>query len=70
VIASVTTFLLLTTLGQLGEIEPYGVAEGRLYLRVPSGSLVDTSTQVRFAVRTQAGIVQTIDSTFVGPSSR
>lgn len=60
----------VTALGQLGQIEPYGVAEGRLFLRVPSGSLVGTSTPVRFAVRTQAGIVQTIDSAFVGPASR
>ena len=60
----------VTALGQLGQIEPYGVAEGRLYLRVPSGSLVNGSTQVRFAVRTKAGVVQTVDSTFVGPGPR
>jgi len=60
----------VTTLGQLGQIEPYGVAEGRLLLRVPPDSLLGTSTPVRFAVRTQAGMVQTIDSAFVGPASR
>ena len=60
----------VTALGQLGRIEPYGVAEGRLLLRVPPGSLVGGSTPVRFAVRTQAGLVQTIDSAFVGPASR
>jgi polyferredoxin len=59
----------VTALGLLGQIEPYGVAEGRLLLRVPSGSLLGSTTQVRFAVRTQAGIVQTIDSVFVGPAS-
>ena len=60
----------VTALSQLGQIGPYGVAEGRLLLRVPPGSLVGASTQVRFAVRTQAGLVQTIDSAFVGPASR
>ncbi len=60
----------VTALGPLGPIEPYGVVDGRLFLRVPSGSLAGASTPVRFAVRTQAGIVQTIDSAFVGPASR
>jgi cytochrome c oxidase accessory protein FixG len=60
----------VTPLGQLGQIEPYGAAEGRLLLRVPSGSLVGASTSVRFAVRTRDGVVQTIDSAFVGPATR
>jgi polyferredoxin len=60
----------VTALGQLGRIEPYGAAEGRLVLRVPSASLVAAGTQVRFAVRTQNGMLQTIDSAFVGPATR
>jgi cytochrome c oxidase accessory protein FixG len=58
----------ITTLGQMGTIEPYGVAEGRVMLRVPSASLAGASTRVRFAVRTREGIVQTLESAFVGPA--
>ena len=58
----------ITPLGPIGTIEPYGVAEGRVLLRAPSVSLTGPSTPVRFVVRTRNGVVQTIDSAFVGPA--
>ena len=58
----------LTTLGPMREVEPYALLEGRLLLRVPTTSLTGPSTPVRFAVRTSQGVVQTIDSAFLGPA--
>ena len=57
----------VTTLGQVGHVDAYGLAEGRLLLRVPADQLAGASTPVRFAVRTPEGIVQTVESSFVGP---
>jgi cytochrome c oxidase accessory protein FixG len=57
----------ITTLGQVGEVEAYGLSEGRLLLRVPASELAGASTPVRFAVRTPDGVVQTVESSFVGP---
>ena len=39
-------------------------------LRRRPGDLVGASTAVRFAVRADDGVVQTIDSSFVGPAER
>jgi cytochrome c oxidase accessory protein FixG len=58
----------VTTLGPLGDVGPYGVAEGRLMLRLPAGHVSGASTPVRFAVRAADGSVQTIDSAFLGPA--
>jgi cytochrome c oxidase accessory protein FixG len=60
----------VTTLGELNEVEPFGLLEGRLLLRVPPASLAGPSTPIRFAVRTRDGVVQTIDSAFLGPAHR
>ncbi len=59
----------VTTLGRLSEVGPYGLVEGRLVLRIPTSALVGPSTPVRFTVRTGEGVVQTIDSAFLGPSA-
>jgi cytochrome c oxidase accessory protein FixG len=59
---------IVTVLGHPGEVEPYGLFEGRLLLRIPTDSLAGASTPVRFAVRTGHGVVQTIDSAFLGPA--
>lgn len=58
----------VTTLGRLNEVGPYGLVEGRLVLRVPTSALGGPSTPVRFAVRTNEGVVQTIYSAFLGPA--
>jgi len=59
----------ITTLGQFGEVAPFGVAEGRLLLRVPPGRLASASTAVRFVVRGEDGTEQNIESSFVGPAT-
>jgi cytochrome c oxidase accessory protein FixG len=58
----------VTALGSLGPVEPYGLVESRLLLRVPLASLAGPSTPVRFAVRADGRVVQEIDSAFVGPA--
>lgn len=58
----------VTALGSLGQVEPYGMVESRLLLRVPRAALAGPSTPLRFAVRADGRIVQEIDSAFVGPA--
>ncbi len=57
----------VTALGPLGRIDPYGLVESRLLLRVPLAALAGASTPVRFAVRSE-GHVQEVESVFVGPT--
>jgi cytochrome c oxidase accessory protein FixG len=59
----------LTAIGALGTVEPYGLQEGRLLLRVPETALAGPSTSVRFVVRRAGQVVQTIDSAFLGPAA-
>jgi cytochrome c oxidase accessory protein FixG len=59
----------VTTVGRVSDVEPYGHSEGRLVLRAPTRALSGPSTSVRFAVRTDRGVVQTIDSAFLGPGA-
>ena len=49
---------------------PYGLAESRVMLRLRPGDLTGANTPVQFAVRADDGVVQTIDSSFVGPAER
>ncbi|HET7220555.1 MAG TPA: cytochrome c oxidase accessory protein CcoG [Vicinamibacterales bacterium] len=58
----------LTALGAVDTVEPYGLLEGRLLVRVPTKALRGPSTPVRFEVRTDRGVVQTVDSAFLGPA--
>jgi cytochrome c oxidase accessory protein FixG len=60
----------ITALGELGTVAAYGLEESRVLLRVQPGALAGASTQVRFAVRADDGVVQTIESSFVGPGQR
>jgi len=60
----------ISSLGELGGVSPYGLAESRVMLRLRQGDLKGASTAVRFAVRADDGVVQTIDSSFVGPAER
>jgi cytochrome c oxidase accessory protein FixG len=59
----------LTAIGELGAVEPYGLLEGRLLLRLPETALAGPSTSVRFVVRRAGQVVQTIDSAFLGPAA-
>ena len=58
----------VTPLGRVGDVEPFGLADGRLLLRIPRSSLAGASTPVRFSIRTGNRVVQTIESSFVGPA--
>ena len=58
----------ITTLGSIGRVEPYGVAESRLLLRLPTTMLAGPSTPVKFAIRSEGRLVQEIDSAFLGPT--
>lgn len=56
--------------GPLGSVEPFGLLERRLILRVPRERLAGMSTHVTFTVHTADGETQTIDSSFLGPAER
>jgi cytochrome c oxidase accessory protein FixG len=60
----------ISSLGELGDVSPYGLAESRVMLRLRAGDLTGANTPVQFAVRADDGVVQTIDSSFVGPAER
>ena len=60
----------ITPLGDLGAVDAYGVAEGRLLLRVRPADLRGANTPVRFAITAVDGGVQTIESSFLGPPRR
>ena len=59
----------VTPLGRLDHVAAYDLVEGRLLLRVPATALAGASTPVTFAVRTDHGTVQTIDTAFLGPAA-
>jgi polyferredoxin len=58
----------VVTLGPFGDVGPYGLVESRLMVRMHPGALAGSSTPVRFLVRADDHIVQTIDSSFLGPA--
>lgn len=60
----------ISSLGELGDVSPYGLAESRVMLRLRPGDLKGANTPIQFAVRADDGVVQTIDSSFVGPAER
>jgi cytochrome c oxidase accessory protein FixG len=55
-------------LGAIDRVAAYGLLEGRLVLQLPVEAITGPSTRVTFAVRTGGGVVQTIESTFLGPA--
>jgi cytochrome c oxidase accessory protein FixG len=59
----------VTSLGRFDTVEPYGLLEGRLLLRVPRAALRGPKTPVRFAVRTNGAVVQIVESAFLGPAA-
>ena len=60
----------ISSLGQLGDVAPYGLAESRVMLRLRPSDLKGANTPIQFAVRADDGVVQTIESSFVGPAER
>jgi len=58
-----------TALGLPGEVPPYALLEGRLLVTIPMTSLHGSSTPLRLAVRTADGVIQTIDTSFLGPAA-
>jgi cytochrome c oxidase accessory protein FixG len=56
-------------LGPIATADPYGLIESRLLLRVPTGALQGATTPVRFEIRADGKVLETIDSTFIGPAS-
>lgn len=57
----------VTALGPITDVPAHGLIESRLVLRVPAAELLGTTTPVRFEVRNGGRVVETIDSSFVGP---
>jgi hypothetical protein len=55
-------------LGAIDRVAAYGLLEGRLVLQLPVEAITGPSTPVTFAIRTDHGVVQTIESTFLGPA--
>ena len=60
----------VVTLGPLGDVAPYGLVESRLMVRVHPDALAGPSTPVRFVVRADNHVVQTVDTSFLGPARR
>jgi cytochrome c oxidase accessory protein FixG len=59
-----------TPLGELGRIDAYGAAQGRLLVRMKPMAAAGGSTPVRLRVRLDTGVVLPVDSAFVGPPGR
>ena len=55
----------LTPLGQIHEVAPRGIVNGRFLVRVPPDRLSGTSTAVRIDVRSGDTLVETIDTSFL-----
>lgn len=60
----------ITALGPIGSVDAHGVLESRFLLRLPEESLAGASTPVRIEVRSDGQLVQTLDSSFLGPAKR
>jgi cytochrome c oxidase accessory protein FixG len=57
----------ITPLGAIDHVDPYGLVESRMLLKVPERSLRGAATPVRLEVRSDGRTVRTIDSSFLGP---
>jgi cytochrome c oxidase accessory protein FixG len=58
----------ITALGEVDSIAPHGLVESRLLLRVPKAMLTGPSVPVKFEVRSNGELLETIDSSFLGPT--
>jgi hypothetical protein len=59
----------ITPLGPIGTVAPHGLVESRLLLQVPNARLRAGATPVRFEVRADGALLDTIDSSFLGPAA-
>jgi cytochrome c oxidase accessory protein FixG len=57
----------LTPLGAIDRVGAHGLIESRFFLQVPREGLRGGSTPVRFEVRADGVLLETIDSSFLGP---
>jgi polyferredoxin len=57
----------LTPLGPIAEIAPHGLVESRVLVNVPQDRLEGPATPIRFEVRSNGDLVDTIESSFLGP---
>jgi len=60
----------ITALGPIESIDPHAVLESRFLLQLPERSLGGASTPVRIEVRSQGRLIDTINSSFLGPARR
>lgn len=60
----------ITALGPIGSIDAHAVLESRFLLQLPERSLGGASTPVRIEVRSGGRLVQSINSSFLGPAKR
>jgi hypothetical protein len=58
---------VVTPLGPITEAPPNGLIESRLLIKVPPAGLSGASTPVRLEVRANDALVQTIESSLLGP---
>jgi cytochrome c oxidase accessory protein FixG len=56
-------------LGSIDRAMPHGVIESRLLVRLPVSALTGASTPLRLQVRADGKVIETIDTTFIGPVS-
>jgi len=58
----------MTLLGPIGEAAPHALIDGRVLLQIPRRALTAPNTPVRFDILSDGHVVQTIDSSFLGPA--
>jgi len=59
----------IEALGSIDRAEPYGVIESRILVRVPATALAGSSTPLRLEVRADGRVLETVNTTFIGPAS-
>jgi cytochrome c oxidase accessory protein FixG len=59
----------IEALGPIHRAAPLGVIESRLLVRLPAAVLTGASTALRLQVRADGKLLETIDTTFLGPAS-
>jgi hypothetical protein len=59
----------VTPLGPIGEAIPHGLIDSRMLVRLPPQNLSGPATAVRFEIRSDGRVIDTIDSSFLGPGA-
>jgi hypothetical protein len=57
-------------LGELGDVAPRALVEGRLMVQMPRAAIISPATPITFAVRLNGAPPQHIDSSFLGPVAK